>query len=78
MARDHARFQTAIHSDPDFRKLDQGAQHVGSREGHPDTLSQGPRRPDPRPPPGPAGRARPRYAAAMPTGQDTPVPPRPQ
>lgn len=28
MARDHARIQTAIWSDPDWRRLDQGAQHV--------------------------------------------------
>lgn len=28
MARDHARFQTAIHNDPDWRKLDANAQHT--------------------------------------------------
>lgn len=28
MARDHARIQTGIWNDPDWRKLDQGAQHV--------------------------------------------------
>ena len=28
MARDHARIQTAIWNDPDWRKLDQGAQHL--------------------------------------------------
>ena len=28
MARDHARFQTAIWDDPDWLKLDQGAQHL--------------------------------------------------
>jgi hypothetical protein len=28
MARDHARFQTAIHHDPDWRKLDVNSQHT--------------------------------------------------
>jgi hypothetical protein len=28
MSRDHARFQTAIHHDPDWRRLDQSAQHT--------------------------------------------------
>lgn len=28
MARDHARFQTAIHNDPDWRRLDPSAQHT--------------------------------------------------
>jgi len=28
VARDHARIQTAIWNDPDWRKLDQGAQHL--------------------------------------------------
>ena len=28
MARDHARFQTAIHNDPDWRRLDALAQHA--------------------------------------------------
>lgn len=37
MARDHARIQTAIHKDGDWRKLDQGAQHIyWTLTSHPD------------------------------------------